>query len=301
MQKIPFHIISGFLGSGKTTFLKRIIEQYSSEKKIGIIQNEFAPSNIDGVELKKTGEDFNLLEINNGSVFCVCLLGDFVYSLDKFIDMYQPDILIIEASGLSDTTAVSEVITAGSLAEKMYLASNWCIVDAQNFAKVGLMKQRVVHQVRMADIIVINKTDLVKTDLVPIEQEIKRINPFAEIKQSSFCAIDFKLGSSTLNKFYFDDVKVMSRPDINSMVIKSSRQVSRNSLQLFLQKWAPQAYRIKGFVKLDEGKTVAIQCTFDTVEIIDVENDFYPTEIVALTDRFTLREWNRAFKDLQTN
>ncbi|MCD6354608.1 MAG: hypothetical protein J7L95_03575 [Prolixibacteraceae bacterium] len=52
MNKIPFHIISGFLGSGKTTFLKRIIEQYSSQTKIGIIQNEFAPANIDGVELK---------------------------------------------------------------------------------------------------------------------------------------------------------------------------------------------------------------------------------------------------------
>jgi G3E family GTPase len=55
MQKIPFHIISGFLGSGKTTFLKRIIDLYSEKYKLGIIQNEFAPSNIDGVELKNSG------------------------------------------------------------------------------------------------------------------------------------------------------------------------------------------------------------------------------------------------------
>ena len=83
------------MGSGKTTFLKRIIKQYSSEKKIGIIQNEFAPANIDGAELKKSGKDFNLLEINNGSVFCVCLLGDFVKSLEKFVDEYKPDDIII--------------------------------------------------------------------------------------------------------------------------------------------------------------------------------------------------------------
>ena len=70
MQKIPFHIISGFLGSGKTTFLKRIIDKYAGEYKIGIIQNEFAPANIDGAELKKSGKDFQLLEINNGSAFC---------------------------------------------------------------------------------------------------------------------------------------------------------------------------------------------------------------------------------------
>ena len=176
MQKIPFHIISGFLGSGKTTFLKRIIEQYAAQKKIGIIQNEFAPSNIDGTELKKSGEDFKLLEINNGSVFCVCLLGDFIRSLEKFIDEYKPDVVIIEASGLSDTTSITEIVAAGTLAEKIYLASNWCIVDAHNFAKVGTMEQRVSQQLRMADVCVINKVDLVKEGLESIESKIKKVN-----------------------------------------------------------------------------------------------------------------------------
>ena len=74
VKKIPFHIISGFLGSGKTTFLKRVIAKYGGQVNVGIIQNEFAPSNIDGAELRKSGNDFHLLEINNGSVFCVCLL-----------------------------------------------------------------------------------------------------------------------------------------------------------------------------------------------------------------------------------
>lgn len=298
MQKIPFHIISGFLGSGKTTFLKRIIEQYSAEKKIGIIQNEFAPSNIDGAELKKSGEDFSLLEINNGSVFCVCLLGDFVRSLDKFIDEFQPDIIIIEASGLSDTTTVTEIVSAGALAEKIYQASNWCISDAQNFAKVGVMKQRVSHQLRMADVTVINKIDLVEGSIEQVEQEIKKINPFTAIKKSSYCNIDFELGNEALNKFYFGEVKAMSRPDINSMVIKSARQISKESLQIFLTEWAAKAYRIKGFVKLAGNKSVAVQCTFDAINIIDVEDGFHPTELVALSDQFTLREWNRAFKVL---
>ena len=299
MQKIPFHIISGFLGSGKTTFLKRIIEQYSDKKKIGIIQNEFAPTNIDGVELKKTNQDFHLLEINNGSVFCVCLLGNFTRSLEKFIDKYLPDIVIIEASGLSDTTSISEVISAGSLAEKIFLASNWCIVDAQNFAKVGLMKQRVSHQLRMADVVVINKIDLLKNEIEQLEQEIKKINPFAEIKRSTFCDIDFELGISAINKFYFGEEITMPRPDVSSMVIKSAKQISRESLQTFLDNWSSKAYRIKGFVKLKDNLTVAIQCTFDTVDIIDVGHNFHPTEMVALTDRFTLKEWNQAFKELR--
>jgi G3E family GTPase len=298
LTKIPFHIISGFLGSGKTTFLKRIIDRYSEEYKIGIIQNEFAPANIDGAELKKTDKDFQLLEINNGSVFCVCLLGDFICSLEKFVDEYNPEILIIEASGLADTTSIAEVISAGSLAEKIYLASNWCVVDAQNFAKVGLMKQRVFHQLRMADVVVINKTDLVKTGTEQIRAEIKKANPFAEIRETTFCDFDLELGNSAINKFYFGEMKAMPRPDVNSMVIKSGRKLSRNSLELFLNEWAPKAYRIKGFVNLKDGKTAAVQCTFDSVQITEIENDFHPTELVAISDQFTLREWNRTFKAL---
>jgi G3E family GTPase len=221
-----------------------------------------------------------------------------VRSLEKFIDEYQPDILIIEASGLSDTTSISEVISSGSLSEKIYLASNWCVVDGQNFAKVGLMKQRVSHQIRMADVVVINKTDLLKTGTEPIRAEIKKSNPFAEIKETTFCNIDFELGNPTINKYYFTQVKTMPRPEINSMVIKSGKKISRICLETFLIEWAPKAYRIKGFINLKEGKTAAVQCTFDSIEIIEIENAFHPTEIVALSDQFTLKEWNKAFKDL---
>jgi len=298
LRKIPFHIVSGFLGSGKTTFLKRIIEQAAFQQKVGIIQNEYAPANIDGEELRKTGKAFELLEINNGSVFCACLMSNFTRSLEKFIDTHQPDVLIIEASGLSDTTSIAEVISAGKLSEKIYLASNWCIVDAQNFAKVGLMKERVNHQLRMADVIVINKTDLAPDGFAQIEHEIKKVNPFAEIKHAAFCTIDFELGKTILDKFYVDNVHAMPRPDIHSMVIKTSRKVTRDALQKFLEEWAPKSYRIKGFVKLKEDKTVAVQCTFDSVEILDVTNNLHPTELIALSDCFELREWYRAFREL---
>ncbi len=298
MQKIPFHIISGFLGSGKTTFLKRIIDKYAGEYKIGIIQNEFAPANIDGAELKKSGKDFQLLEINNGSVFCVCLLGDFVRSLEKFIDEHQPEMLIIEASGLSDTTSISEVVSSGSLAEKIFLASNWCIVDAVNFKKTGLMKQRVFHQLRMSDFVVINKTDLIETDIENLCIEIKKSNPFAKILESAFCNFEFELGKTAINKFYFGEMKSLPRPAVNSMVIKTTRKISLSSLKLFLNEWSLKAYRIKGFVNLKEKITVAVQCNFNLVEIVEIANDFHPTELVAITDQFSLHEWNSAFKEL---
>lgn len=299
-MKIPFHIISGFLGSGKTTFLKRIIEDYSEKFKLGIIQNEFAPSNIDGTELKNTGKDFQLLEINKGSVFCVCLLGDFVRSLEKFIDEYQPDVLIIEASGLSDTTSVAEVVSEGTLGERIFLASNWCIADALNFNKAGLMKQRMEHQIRMADVVLVNKTDLLESDAGPVVEEIRKMNPFADIKTTTFCNVDFELGNSSISKFYPDLGSPLERPEVYSMVIKSGRKITRGSLNEFLNIWAPKAYRIKGYVNLKDGGTLAVQCVFDTIEFSETTADFHPTELVALTHQFTLREWNKSFRNFSS-
>ncbi|MBW6535014.1 MAG: GTP-binding protein [Mariniphaga sp.] len=297
MNKIPFHIISGFLGSGKTTFLKRIIEDYSEKFKLGIIQNEFAPSNIDGVELKNSGKDFQLIEINKGSVFCVCLLGNFTRSLEKFIDEHHPDVLIIEASGLSDTTSVAEVVSTGSLSEKIYLATNWCIVDALNFKKAGLMRQRLSHQIRMADKVLINKTDLVE-NVNEITDEIRKMNPFAEISTTTFCDTDFNPGDAAISKFYPELRNPLARPEVNSMVIKSGKKISKDALIHFLNEWAPQAYRIKGFANLKDGTTLAVQCVFEKIELSLVENNFHLTELVSLSDKFTLKQWNQSFREL---
>lgn len=297
MNKIPFHIISGFLGSGKTTFLKKIISEYSTSYRLGIIQNEFAPANIDGEELKQTGGNFNLLEINNGSVFCVCLLADFSRSLEKFIDTYHPDVIIMEASGLSDTTAVSEILASRTLGEIIVLASNWCIVDALNFSKTGLMKQRVSHQLRMADVVVVNKTDLVPEGIESLKNLIRKENPFAEIEETCFCNTVFSMGGFPVPKFYLGNEKPLARPDINSMVIKSSRKMTAETLDRFLQIWVPHAFRIKGFVNIQDGEAVAVQGIFGQYDIKPAGISIHPTELIAITGEFNLSDWNKSFKE----
>jgi len=297
MHKIPFHIVSGFLGSGKTTFVKRIIEANAGKYKLGIIQNEFAASDIDGAELKSAGKDFHLLRMNKGSVFCVCLLGDFTRALEKFIDEYQPEVVVLETTGLADTTSVAEVLTAGSLSQKIYLATNWCVVDAFHFARAGLMKQRVTHQIRMADVVLLNKTDMA-VDAGQVELEVKEINPFATVSRTVYCNMDFDPESMPVQKFYPGIMKPMERPGIHSMVIKSSRKSTEGQVMEFLRQWAPLAYRIKGYINLKNGSTLAVQCVYDTIAMKEMPGSFYSTEIIALTDRFTLRDWNQSFRGI---
>ncbi len=295
-MRIPLHIVSGFLGSGKTTLLKRIIGRYADEYRLGIIQNEFSPASIDGVELKNTGKDFQLLEINNGSVFCVCLLGDFTQSLENFIDRYHPDVLVVEASGLSDTTAVAEVMSAGRLSEKIFLATHWSVVDALHFFKAPAMRERMVHQIRMADVVLLNKVDLIES-VGTLKTEISQINPFAVIHETQYCDADVPLGEKAVTKFFPQSVHSLHRPELNSMVIRSNRKISTDALRRFLDQWAPRSYRIKGYANLEDGNTVAVQCVFDRIELRQVTGFSRSTELIALTGEFTFREWNQSFKE----
>ena len=123
MKKTAIYIVTGFLGSGKTTFIKQVIDSNDNKKKIAVIQNEFAPANFDGKELKRlTHKDFDLLEINNGSVFCVCLLSGFLHALKKLVIQYKPEIILLEASGLSDTIAIGQIFNSPELQYLLYLA-----------------------------------------------------------------------------------------------------------------------------------------------------------------------------------
>ncbi len=288
MKKVPFILVTGFLGSGKTTFLKRLIDQFGQKQKIGIIQNEFAPGSIDGTELKNTGKPFEILEVNNGSVFCVCLLGSFVKSLDSFLQEHEPDIVILEASGLSDPISIGEMLQGPDLSNKLYLSRIWCFVDASNFEKLGKGFPRIQHQVRVADSVVINKTDLESRNTDKIREWIKYLNPFASIETAAYSNVpvnmDFQSGreSPAVSK---ENVLSFSmpgggRPDFDAFVIKSTRPISNARLEEFLSEVSPETSRIKGFVRLDGEKVLAVQSCFGDTKLVPVEGYTGPTELI---------------------
>ena len=101
-------IISGFLGAGKTTFIKELIEKVFAGEKLVLIENEFGEIGIDGGFLQDAG--IEITEMNSGCICCT-LVGDFSVALKKVLDEYHPDHVIIEPSGvgkLSDVAAAIE-------------------------------------------------------------------------------------------------------------------------------------------------------------------------------------------------
>lgn len=296
---IPLYLVTGFLGSGKTTLLKRILQGYGDSQKIGIIQNEFAPASVDGTDLRSTGKSFEILEINKGSVFCVCLLSDFISSLNEFIQQHQPDMIIVEASGLADPVSIGELLHASFLKDKVYLAHIWCITDASRFLPMEKRMTRITHQVRIADTVIINKTDLVN-DIHPLRDRIRELNPYAEILSASYCEVAFHKvlqeqkpegePVAVRKSHEFASLEAGGRPGIQSVVIRTSKPVTPEGLQHFLDTYLPKTYRMKGYVRLSDGTVRALQTSFEHWETTDLSNYQGNTEIIVMGVNLQPRE-----------
>ena len=293
-------LISGFMGSGKTTLLKNLLH-LNSNKRIAVIQNEFAPSGVDGKELQLTDSSFKLVEINNGSVFCVCLLSNFIENISKLIDEYHPEIIYLEASGISDPISICELLNHDSINTKVKYAGAWCVVDALNFNKSAAFVQRAKHQVRVADTIILNKIDLVnKAQLNDVLEEVKAINPFAEIIKKEFCDVQ----SATLIKVQ-DTIKgsFEDKPqeDVKTAVYRTTSILSEENLKVFLTALGKISIRAKGFVRVGLNEFKLFQLTYGNFEILSLENYTGSCEIIAFGEQMSLRSLRNIFQNSRKN
>lgn len=307
MKAIPFILITGFLGSGKTTLLKRFLNHFADDKKIAVIQNEFADANVDGKELRDVNKSFEIMEINKGSVFCVCLLSNFVQSLNDLIDSIKPEAIVLEATGLADPITIGQIINSNEMGQKLYLSHVWSIVDATTFLEMEAMVQRMVHQVRIADTVLINKTDgLSKDKISEVENRIQALNPFAQQIKTSYC----ELTAEQLNDSFttvrnpqkdqpFQSFLAAGPPsEISSAVLRSTNKITKNNLMQFLEEVRKNAYRIKGYVNLDDGKTVSVQSCFGKTELTDIDKEPGPSELIALGPGIVQQEFIDQFNKL---
>ena len=297
---IPFYIITGWLGSGKTTLLKNILTEFGQKKRIAVIQNEFAPSGVDGHDLKNTGKPFQLIEINNGSVFCVCQLDNFMGVLEKLSSEYQPEAIFLESSGLADPISIAEILQSPKIKDKVILKKIFTVIDAVNFERTFKMMTRFKHQVMVADKLIINKIDLPEVDKNSINTQLKKWNPYAEIIQTSFCKINFndvfsKKDEKLKNKF-LPYIKSGSKPDMGVSFLRLHEKISEKELIAFINDIQSTSQRIKGFVHLKDGRTLAVQTVFDNFEYTEMEKYEGRTELIIFNDEYSPRDLQKMFK-----
>ena len=281
-MSIPLHLVNGFLGSGKTTFLLHYLRTFGRERRIGVIQNEFSPAGIDGKLVTQQGNAYQILEINNGSVFCVCLLGGFIASLSSFIKDYAPDEIIMEASGMSDPVSIGQIFQSPLLRSKVYLGYSWTIVDAQNFHKVNAIRSRLEHQIRIADTVIINKCDLAGKDADSVTAAVLKINLLARIEQTSFALSELNLQKNPFIFFPAAETSVSLKSELQSVVIKTNRIITAEKLNEFITSVKGDFIRFKGFANIENDQMVIVQGVVDDYTVTLVDWFAGPTELVGI-------------------
>jgi len=297
-----FNLITGFLGSGKTTLLSNLIQELSESKRIAVIQNEFAPTGIDGKELKLKNEGFELVEINNGSVFCVCQLSSFVKSMQTLIENYAPEIIYLEASGLADPISIVELLQMNTLKNLVSLDKSICMVDAPNYFKGLSSLMRFKHQLMVADHIIINKTDLFTGNIEEINASIRALNPFAEIISTSYAKVKWQqLANNSFIKGKaaqrYKGTDSAGRPeDFRACVLRTHDRISEDNLKQFLcdlQKICP---RTKGHFNLCDGRVLSVNQVYDFLEMQELKDYMGPTEFVAFGKNIDIVYLRNKFK-----
>ena len=180
MTNTKIDVISGFLGAGKTTFIKRLVEGNKDKGKTIIIENEFGEIGIDGGFLKNSG--IEIKEMNSGCI-CCSLAGDFEASLRELLEKYSPNRVIIEPSGVGK---LSDVLKAVSDVEKDLPVESNSAVTVVDVKKCKMYMKNFGeffnNQIQFANTIILSRTDL--ADDKKIEEAvalIKGVNPEATI------------------------------------------------------------------------------------------------------------------------
>lgn len=168
-SRIPVTILTGFLGSGKTTLLNHLIKE-NSGLKIAIIENEFGEISIDSELVVKQNE--GIFELSNGCICCT-LSGELKETLDKITQNRNIDHLIIETTGIADPGPIAlSFISDYQIQAQFELDSIICLVDAR-FIETQLAQQpEASKQIALADIVLLNKTDLVDQYQIEVVQNI---------------------------------------------------------------------------------------------------------------------------------
>jgi len=254
---VKFDIVSGFLGAGKTTFIKKLLNSLDNEKVI-LIENEFGEVSFDREVLEIEG--FNVYELSNGCVCCT-LKGDFLLTLRQILSQ-GIDRIIFEPSGIFILDEIFDIFKDSQISAKCYINSVTTVVDAQNFQNhiqsySGFFKSQICS----ASSLVISKTQLLLAEEISqIELELRMLNQTATILAKDWIELSNEELLDLVDKKTIVKVNHIAHSlshDFESIGLRTSRILELEQLESILEKCKNGGYgnilRGKGFIKSNNG------------------------------------------------
>lgn len=278
---MELYVITGFLGAGKTTFLKEFLKRFP-QKKIGFIVNEFGREGVDGELLRGLG---NLLtEISGGSVFCSCRLDQFEEALADMVAQ-EPDVILIEASGLSDPGSIRAILERDARFAAILYRGSLCLIDALRFEKVFRTAVVCRKQVAAADVAILNKCDQADAEALQKTRDLLQAQqPGLPVLETSYGRIPEEWAPRLLRPALIARPEADNRRDIaqQKYTITLREGYTEERLRKFLSMFALESHRVKGFVLL-ENRPFLVDCVGGSISIEPYDHPVAPDKLQKLT------------------
>ena len=243
-------ILSGFLGSGKTTLLRSLLLRHS-DRKIAVLLNDFGDIPVDGETLRRSGvEGGVVVEIGGGSVFCSCLREPVIKALAN-LAARDEDLIIVEASGMSDHSAVDKMLRLSDLDGLFEHTSTICLFDPVKSLKLARVLEVIPRQLASASVVVLTKADITtKEERDAARAYIRSQEPDLPIVESHNGNADFaSLPERALRLFPVGFNTPETRPDC--FALEAVRTDAKTLLDALTAD--RNVLRVKGYIRAADG------------------------------------------------
>lgn len=246
-QKIPVMLVTGSLGSGKTTLVKRILENAA---RTAVLMNEFGEIAIDSRIIK--GENIDIIELAGGCA-CCSMTGEFEAAMREIVEKIAPSMILVEATGVAESDALVYEIEDNLPEVRLDLVV--CIVDSYLSIRHPSVGYTARTQIVAADIILLNKADLVTADEMQIvEAQVRRYNDRAFLFRTTACNVDWQalFGLKTGARPRLEVTR--DEEPLQSFAWFSSKVLNAEKFEDMVRELPEQVFRAKGFVRFPDGE-----------------------------------------------
>src|SRR5438093_12514356 len=225
--RTPITLVTGPLGSGKTTLLRHILA--TRRAKIAIVMNEFGEIAIDTKVIE--GKNVRIAELGGGCV-CCSLLGEFEAAVTEIIKKVEPEMIVVETTGLAEPEAL--VFNIQEALPQCRLDGVVSVIDADMLIRFPELGHTTRLQIEGADILLLNKIDLIEPEQTePLETKLREINPTAAIVRTQRCRIDPELLFGIGRDRKVTRPKHQHQLEFVSFAFSSDKNLSRDSFGRF--------------------------------------------------------------------